>query len=87
MIGKLGQYIGSAYPEMAGLQGRVHAVGSDAFGNALVNVRWCGRFGHVAAFDSRPIPFASVRPIKRFSKGVIAESQPQPPAAEDKAGG
>lgn len=73
MIGKLVQYIGSQYPEMAGMQGRVHAVGADAFGNTLVNVRWCGRYGHISAHDSRPIPFASVKPIRKFSKGIVAE--------------
>lgn len=73
MIGKLVRYTGSQYPEMAGLEGRVHSVGSDYFGNTVYSVSWCGRFGRRNDLASRSIPHSQVKPIRAFSKGVRGE--------------
>lgn len=71
MIGSIVRYVGAQYPEMAGLEGRVHSVGTASDGSAVISARWCGRYGHYSDFDSRSIPAHSVKKLRRFSRGVL----------------
>lgn len=71
MIGALVRYTGSSHPEMAGMEGRVHSVGTDASGNMVLSARWYGRYGHKTDWDSRPISKHEVKQIRSFSKRII----------------
>jgi hypothetical protein len=68
---QLVKYIGSNYPEMAGLEGQIHAEATDGSGAKLIAVIWCGKFGPVSGLAERWVPAVQTKPIKKYSKGIV----------------